>query len=34
MVHDKKSIGMPVRKLAVSDYLTSEAQVVEKWPMI
>lgn len=34
MVHDKKSIGMPVRKLAINDYLAGEAQVVEKWPLI
>jgi hypothetical protein len=34
MVHDKKVIGMPVRKLGQSDYITSEAQLVEKWPLV
>lgn len=34
MVFDKKTIGMPVRRLALNDYVTSEAQMVEKWPII
>lgn len=34
MVHDKKVIGMPVRKLGLQDYVTSEAQMLEKWPII
>ena len=34
MVHDKKSIGMPVRRLGIKDYVTTEAQMVEKWPII
>jgi hypothetical protein len=34
MVHDKKAIGVPVRKLTVSDYIGSEAQLLEKWPLV
>jgi hypothetical protein len=34
MVHDKKVIGMPVRRLTINDYVASEAQMVEKWPII
>lgn len=34
MVHDKKVIGMPVRKLTLQDYVQSEAQMIEKWPII
>ena len=35
MVHDKKIIGMPVRKIVPGeDVITSEMNLVEKWPMI
>lgn len=34
VIHDKKTIGIPVRKLTVSDYISSEAQLLEKWPLI
>ncbi len=34
MVFDKKVIGMPVRRLTNKDYVPSEAQMVEKWPLI
>lgn len=34
MVHDKKAIGMPVRKLTNNDYVASEQQLIEKWPLI
>jgi hypothetical protein len=34
MVFDKKVIGMPVRKLGVQDYVSSEAHMIEKWPLI
>lgn len=35
MVHDKKSIGMPVRKLsAKSDFVSNEKELIEKWPII
>lgn len=34
MVHDKKTLGLPVRRINPSDYVTSEAQMVEKWPII
>ena len=35
MVHDKKAIGMPCRKLRPqSDFVTSEMQLVERWPII
>jgi hypothetical protein len=34
MVHDKKVIGMPVRRLTNKDYVPNEAQMVEKWPII
>lgn len=34
MVHDKKSLGMPVRKLTNNDYVANEQQLIEKWPLI
>ena len=34
MVHDKKTIGMPVRKITNDDVIDSETQLVEKWPII
>jgi hypothetical protein len=34
MVHDKRVIGMPVRRLTNKDYVPNEAQMVEKWPII
>jgi hypothetical protein len=35
MVHDKKVVGMPVRKIVPGeDVLTSEVNLVEKWPLI
>jgi hypothetical protein len=34
MVHDKKALGLPVRRLGASDYVASEAQMIEKWPLI
>ena len=35
MVHDKKIIGMPVRRIIPGeDFVTSETNLVEKWPMI
>lgn len=34
MVHDKKTIGMPVRRLTNKDYVANEAQMIEKWPLI
>ncbi len=34
MVHDKKAIGMPVRRLTNKDYVLNEAQMLEKWPII
>ena len=35
MVHDKKTIGMPVRKLnPKSDFSNSEAELIEKWPIV
>ena len=35
MIHDKKKIAMPCRKLdPASDFVTSESQMVEKWPII
>ncbi|CDW75335.1 UNKNOWN [Stylonychia lemnae] len=34
MVYDKKAIGMPVRKLTINDYVASEQQLIEKWPLI
>jgi hypothetical protein len=34
MVHDKKAIGMPVRKISSTDYVDSETHMVEKWPII
>ena len=35
MVHDKKSIGMPVRKLnPKADFSNSEMELIEKWPII
>lgn len=35
MIHDKKKIAMPCRKLdPATDFVTSEAQMVEKWPII
>ena len=35
MIHDKKKIAMPCRKLDnQSDLVSSEAQMVEKWPII
>jgi len=35
MVHDKKIIGMPVRRIdPENDVVTSETNLVEKWPMI
>ena len=35
MVHDKKSIGMPVRRISPkSDFVTNEKEIIEKWPII
>ena len=35
MVHDKSALGVPTRALhPVHDFVTSEAQLIEKWPMI
>lgn len=34
MVHDKARIGMPVKRLTKSDFITNEMQLVEKWPLI
>ncbi len=35
MIHDKKTVGMPVRELSpINDYVDSEAFLVEKWPLI
>lgn len=34
MIQDKKSVGMPVRKLNNNDYISSETQLIEKWPLI
>ena len=34
MIHDKKVIGMPVRRLTNQDYVPNEAQMIEKWPII
>jgi len=34
MIHDKKAIGMPVRRLTNQDYVPNEAQMIEKWPII
>lgn len=36
MIHDKKAVGMPARKLdSLKDWQTaSEKQLVEKWPLI
>jgi hypothetical protein len=34
MVHDKKDVGIPVRELGNSDYISSEMLLVEKWPII
>jgi hypothetical protein len=34
MVHDKRTIGMPVRRLSNKDYVATEALMVEKWPII
>ena len=34
MVHDKRIIGMPVRKLTNNDYVPNEQQLIEKWPLI
>jgi hypothetical protein len=35
MVHDKKSIGMPVREITADDKkFNKEAQIVELWPLI
>lgn len=35
MLHDKKVVGMPARKIKESDlkHFSSEAQMVEKWPI-
>jgi hypothetical protein len=35
MVHDKKSIGMPVRRInPKSDFVNNEKEIIEKWPII
>jgi hypothetical protein len=35
MVHDKKSIGMPVREITTDDKkFSKESQIVELWPLI
>ena len=35
MVFDKRIIGMPVRALdPINDFVSSEAMLVEKWPLI
>jgi|TARA_B110000285_G_scaffold111324_1_gene126377 hypothetical protein len=35
MVHDKKNVGMPVRRLnPKSDYCKNETEIIEKWPII
>jgi hypothetical protein len=35
MIHDKKSIGMPVRRLnPTKDFVSSEKEIIEKWPII
>lgn len=34
MVHDKKAVGMPVRKVTNEDLVDSETQLLEKWPII
>lgn len=35
MVHDKKIVGMPVRRIVPGeDVVSSETNLVEKWPMI
>jgi hypothetical protein len=35
MLHDKKIVGMPVRKIdPENDAVSSETNLVEKWPMI
>lgn len=34
MVHDKKTVGMPVRRLTNQDFVANESQMVEKWPLI
>ena len=34
MVHDKKKVGMPARRLKEFLDYTTELQMVEKWPMI
>ncbi len=34
MIHDKKAVGMPVKKIGPTDYMASEMQLIEKWPLI
>ena len=34
MVHDKHRVGMPVRRLGAKDFVGSEQQMLEKWPII
>lgn len=34
MIHDKKTIGMPVRRILMNDFVSNESQMLEKWPLI
>jgi hypothetical protein len=34
MVHDKPALGLPVRQLGPQDFVDSEVQLLEKWPLI
>jgi hypothetical protein len=34
MIHDKKTIGMPVRRILKNDFVANESQMLEKWPLI
>jgi hypothetical protein len=34
MIHDKKTIGMAVRRIVKNDFVSNESQMLEKWPLI
>lgn len=34
MIHDKKSVGFPIKELSKDDYIENEIEFAEKWPLI
>ena len=34
MIHDKKAVGMPVRRVSSNDYGATEEQIIERWPLV